>query len=191
MNLPIWNLAQMTEGKLQQTLTKESQARPGSWGALTLYFGVKASISEIYQQIHLKNSDVKNYFVSFSLINDELRAPEGYQAVSISTHVEATQNFDSEKHRLANIIMQDFTKRFAVEDIKHFTIGTPKTFERYTGRKNGFVGGLPFLYGKNPLSLLSPVTSEKDVFRVGDTVFPGQGLCGVVAGALQLHHRLV
>jgi phytoene dehydrogenase-like protein len=92
---------------------------------------------------------------------------------------------------ISKIIMDDFLKRFQVDEIKFFTTGTPKTFERYTGRKNGFVGGLPFLYGTNPQSLLSPVTKFKDIYRVGDTVFPGQGLCGVVAGALQLHYRLI
>jgi phytoene dehydrogenase-like protein len=131
---------------------------------------------------------VESYFVSFSHSEDRLRAPENYQAVSLSTHVYADEFCD--RNKLTQIIMDDFKKRFPVEDIRFLTSGTPKTFERYTGRKNGYVGGLPFLYGKNPLGLLAPVTKEKSIFRVGDTVFPGQGIVGVVAGALQLHHRL-
>jgi phytoene dehydrogenase-like protein len=189
INLPVWNIANLYQGKDKDKFLQEAKARPGSWGALTLYFGMKSQHTELYHQIHLKNKEVKNYFVSFSVPGDN-RAPEGFQSVSISTHVLATDNLDEKKNELASIIMQDFKARFKVDDILFFTIGTPKTFERYTGRSNGFVGGLPFLLGKNPLSLLSPLTAQENLFRVGDTVFPGQGLCGVVAGALNLHHRL-
>jgi phytoene dehydrogenase-like protein len=188
INLPLWNMAQMTEGHLKETFMDEALKKPGSWGAFTLYFGAKSCIKELYHQVHLNHPDVKNYFVSFSLPDDLGRAPEGHQAVTISTHVYAEDMVD--KEFLTKMILDDFKKRFQVSDLKFITSGSPKTFERYTGRKNGFVGGLPFLYGKNPLSLLSPLTQEKNIFRVGDTVFPGQGLCGVVAGAIQLHHRL-
>jgi phytoene dehydrogenase-like protein len=188
INLPVWNMARMTTGTLKNELQRESENHPGSWGAFTLYFGVKSHIRELYHQVHLLHPDVQNYFVSFSLPGDFKRAPEGYQAVSISTHVYADEACD--KNYLTKIIMEDFMKRFPVSDVKFLTSGSPKTFERYTGRMNGFVGGLPFLYGKNPLSLLSPLTHRPTVMRVGDTVFPGQGLCGVVAGAMQLHHRL-
>jgi len=189
VNLPIWNLSELSEGSLRKVFSKESQKRPGSWGAFTIYFGAKSNVNDLYHQIHLNHPVIKNYFVSFSIPGDELRAPLGYQAVSISTHVYAEEEINREM--ISKIIMDDFIKRFQVEDIKFLTTGTPKTFERYTGRKNGFVGGLPFLYGTNPQSLLSPVTKFKDIYRVGDTVFPGQGLCGVVAGALQLHYRLI
>lgn len=188
MNLPLWNLAELTD---QEKFKLEAERRPGSWGALALYFGINKEIYETYHQIHLNHPKIKNYFVSFSIPGDMKRAPAGHQSVTISTHVEAENNYDQEKHVLAEIIMSDFKKRFAVNDVKHFTIGTPKTFERYTGRKSGFVGGLPFLYGKNPLAMLSPLTGVQDVYRVGDTVFPGQGLCGVVAGAMQLHDRIL
>lgn len=188
MNVPVWNMATMATDDIKDQFLKESEKRPGSWGAFTLYFGCKSDIPELYQQVHLNHPDVKNYFVSFSLPGDSQRAPEGYQAVTISTHVYASDFID--KDHYSKIIMDDFTKRFPVSDIKFLTSGSPRAFERYTGRLNGFVGGLPFLYGKNPLSMLGPLTSEKKIYRVGDTVFPGQGLCGVVAGAMQLHHRL-
>lgn len=191
MNLPIWNLAAMIEGSVKSKLVTEASDRPGSWGALALYFGLESEIHEPYHQVHLNHSEIKNYFVSFSVPHDLRRAPAGFQTVTISTHVEATDNYDVKKTELAAIIMKDFEKRFVAKNLKFFTIGTPKTFERYTGRKSGFVGGLPFLYGKNPLSMLGPLTGEEGLYRVGDTVFPGQGLCGVVAGAMQLHARLL
>jgi phytoene dehydrogenase-like protein len=153
----------------------------GMWGALTIYFGVKSEIHEPYHQVHV---DRMNYFVSFSLVDDLSRAPAGYQAVTISTHVPPEYVRDE----LIEEIMNDFLKRFPVSDVKYFTTGTPKTFERYTGRLKGYVGGIPLLLGKIPK--LDTVFPSKKLYRVGDTVFPGQGLCGVVAGALLLHRRL-
>ena len=189
VNLPIWNLPEMTKGELKVVFESEAQKRPEAWGAFTLYFGTASENHELYHQVHLNHPLVKNYFLSFSIPGDQKRAPLGYQAVSISTHVLAHEKFDKETS--AHVILDDVKRRFHLEDIKFFTSGSPKTFERYTGRKHGFVGGLPFLYGMNPLSILPPLTKEEGVYRVGDTVFPGQGLCGVTAGALGLHHRLV
>jgi phytoene dehydrogenase-like protein len=186
MNVPVWNIAALSHDPQFQ---KEAEAKPGHWGALTLYFGVEGNFSDLYQQVHLKG-EVENYFISFSLPGDLKRAPEGYQAVTISTHVAAGNFSQEDRIRFSEIILDDFKKRFNVSEVKFFLTGAPKTFERYTGRKSGFVGGLPFLYGKNPLNLLSPLTHLQNVYRVGDTVFPGQGLCGVVAGALELDHRL-
>ncbi len=188
LNLPVWNMAQMATGSLRQELTHDSETHPGAWGAFTAYFGVAARVEGPYHQVHLNHALVKNYFVSFSIPNDLARAPLGMQAVSISTHVYASDEINKEDY--ARVILDDFKLRFQIPEVKFLTTGSPGTFERYTGRLHGFVGGLPFLYGSNPLSLLSPVTSDPSVYRVGDTVFPGQGICGVVAGALQLHHRL-
>ncbi len=188
LNLPVWNMAKMSEGEVQKTLQQESQKHPGHWGALTVYFAGKLNVKELYHQVHLNLPQVKNYFVSFSIPHDEARAPLDYQCVTISTHVGAKSQVDKEE--LSEIILNDFKKRFPITDIKFLTTGSPKTFERYTGRESGFVGGIPFLYGKNPLSLMSAVIKKDSLYRVGDTVFPGQGLCAVVAGALGLHHRL-
>jgi phytoene dehydrogenase-like protein len=187
VNLPVWNMARMVTGPLGKELSLESKAHPGAWGAFTAYFGVSGFFRDIYHQVHLNHPLVNNYFVSFSIPGDKDRAPSGMQSVSISTHVYADDVTDKEKY--ARIILEDFQMRFKIPQVMFLTTGSPRTFERYTGRLHGFVGGLPFLYGSNPLSLLSPITSDESVFRVGDTVFPGQGICGVVAGALQLDHR--
>jgi phytoene dehydrogenase-like protein len=72
--------------------------------------------------------------------------------------------------------------------IENSEFASPKTYEKYTGRKGGRVGGL-ILRGLK--TLLFPVPSslqlgQKKLFLVGDSVFPGQGvvsasLSGVIA----------
>jgi phytoene dehydrogenase-like protein len=88
------------------------------------------------------------------------------------------------------LILQDFKNRFGITETKYVTAGTPKTFERYTGRQSGYVGGLPFLYGMNPWSIPGHTTQLQNIYRVGDTTFPGQGLVGVVAGSLALDQQI-
>lgn len=188
LNLPVWNLARMTSGSRQKRFSQEAKKRPGSWGAYTLYFGVKGREENLYHQVHLNHPMVKNYFVSFSHPDDESRAPKGEQAVTISTHVMVGD--EPNRQALTELIINDFKQRFSRDELFFVTTGMPKTFERYTGRLSGFVGGIPFLRGQNPFKIPGYQTQEKALMRVGDTVFPGQGLCGVVAGALKLHERL-
>lgn len=192
-NLPIWNLSDLSPGDFKQ----KSDKRPGHWGAFVVYVAIPFATRDSYHQVHLNHPLIENYFASFSLKNDLTRAPVGWQVVTISTHVRALEwwglsasDYKKKKEVMTKIIMDDFTKRFHVTDSKLLSSGTPRTFENFTGRSFGFVGGLPFLYGKNPLKLLGPKTSLKGIYHVGDTTFPGQGLVGVVAGAFNLDRAL-
>jgi hypothetical protein len=189
LNIPLWNVARV--------LGDQEPKLKGGWGAFTVYLGVKGEFKELYQQIHLSDPDVPNYFVSFSSPGDLGRAPEGWQAVTMSTHVFASDwlgldkaTYTAKKKKFERVILQDFLKRFGISETKFITSGTPKTFQDYTGRESGFVGGLPFLYGKNPFRLPFGGTSQSSVWMVGDTVFPGQGIVGVVAGAFLLEKRM-
>jgi phytoene dehydrogenase-like protein len=194
-NLPLWNLANL----LPDLKNKEdAKKRPESWGAFTIYLGTKSFERDPYHQINFHHPLVDNYFVSFSLIDDPNRAPEGWQSVSISTHVKVEDwysltddEYEKKKKTYEQMILRDFLPRFGITETDMVTSGTPQTFEHYVGRKNGQVGGLPFLYGMNPLPFMQIRNLGQDIYRVGDTVFPGQGLCGVVAGALRLHSHLL
>jgi phytoene dehydrogenase-like protein len=194
-NLPLWNLATLLPDEKNK---KDAQKRPESWGAFTVYLGTKSSEKDPYHQIHLHHPLVDNYFASFSLTDDVSRAPEGWQSVTISIHVKVEDwysltdlEYESKKKTYEEIILQDFLKRFNISETDFITSGTPQTFDHYVGRYKGQVGGLPFLYGMNPLSFMEIRNLGEEIYRVGDTIFPGQGLCGVVAGALRLHSYLL
>lgn len=59
---------------------------------------------------------------------------------------------------------------------RHIEFGTPATFQKYTFRSGGLVGGVPHSVN-NLLKMHSGVTRFKGFFNTGDTVFPGQGNC--------------
>jgi phytoene dehydrogenase-like protein len=188
LNTTWWNSKEMIESK---------ELNRSAWGAFALYLGVKSEISSPYHQVHLNHPLVKNYFVSFSIPNDLTRAPSGWRTVTISTHTFAEDwigldkaSYKNLKAEFQKVILDDFLHRFAINETKFVTAGTPKTFERFTLRKRGYVGGLPFLYGKNPLRMKGHATKIPHIWDVGDTTFPGQGWAGVVAGALELDRKL-
>lgn len=194
-NLPLWNLADLLPDEKNKN---DAKKRPESWGAFTIYLGTKSLERDPYHQVHLHHPLVDNYFVSFSLIDDPDRAPEGWQSVTISTHVKVEdwyeltdEEYENKKKTYEEVILRDFLDRFGITETNFLTSGTPQTFEHYVGRAKGQVGGLPFLYGMNPLPFMQIRNLGEDIYRVGDTIFPGQGLCGVVAGALRLHSHLL
>lgn len=139
MNTPVW-----VSDKL---MGQKRERRDGSWGAFVIYFGMKSEIPDLYQQVHLKNADIPHYFVSLSKPHDLLRAPAGFQAVTISFHVDARAwcalsdvEYFAEKKRLEDFILGDFRKRFGSSELLNVTSGTPSTFVDYTGRSFGWVG---------------------------------------------------
>jgi len=64
--------------------------------------------------------------------------------------------------------------------IRSITAATPVTWEHYTGRFQGLVGGYP---QTSLFKVRGPATSFDNLFLVGDSIFPGQSLPGVVTGA--------
>ena len=68
--------------------------------------------------------------------------------------------------------------------------GTPVTYEFYTARHMGMVGGFP---QSSIFSARSPRTGLPNLRLVGDSIFPGQSTAGVTLGAMRvaedvLHH---
>jgi phytoene dehydrogenase-like protein len=60
---------------------------------------------------------------------------------------------------------------------------TPITFQFYTGRKQGLVGGYP---QTSLFRARGPRTSISNLFLVGDSIFPGQSTAAVTLGALRV-----
>ena len=74
--------------------------------------------------------------------------------------------------------------------IVHKEIGTPRTHRRFLGRHQGSYGPIPSF----PLPGLLPMpfnsTGIKDLFCVGDSCFPGQGLNAVAFSGFACAHKI-
>ena len=205
-NLPIWNIQNMCEGNLKKYFEKKSKTYNKSWGAMTYYFTVKfqRDLDSLYHQVHLKELDSfinsESLFYSFSDKGDISRNKSDSLSVTVSTHIsndefeDMKKNIDEKKIKFEEIILDNFKKTFkdyGIITIGKGEVGTPLTFEKYTGRHKGRVGGIPHLLDYYPFFYPSCLTPDPNFFRVGDTVFPGQGVVGVVSGAFSLVHRIL
>ncbi|PJF26577.1 MAG: FAD-dependent oxidoreductase, partial [Phototrophicales bacterium] len=61
--------------------------------------------------------------------------------------------------------------------------GTPATYQFYTGRHLGMVGGFP---QTSLFKARSPRTGIPNIRLVGDSIFPGQSTAGVTLGAMRV-----
>ncbi len=68
----------------------------------------------------------------------------------------------------------------------HQELSTPRSFERWTGRPSGIVGGLgqhPDQFGPFGLSSRTPL---RGLWLCGDSIYPGEGTAGVSQSALMV-----
>jgi phytoene dehydrogenase-like protein len=61
--------------------------------------------------------------------------------------------------------------------------GTPVTYQYYTGRHLGLVGGVP---QTSLLNARGPRTGIANLRIVGDSIFPGQSTAGVTLGGMRV-----
>lgn len=125
----------------------------------------------------------------------DARAPEGRRAVTVSTFTDAESWFsfhrDEEEHeRQDQTTLETWWGRLHAAlpelgaGVEVVETATPRTFYEGTRRRLGMIGGVGQsldVFGANSLSYR---TALPNLFMVGDTVFPGQGVSAVTHSAL-------
>jgi phytoene dehydrogenase-like protein len=204
-NLTVWDMARVCDGEIGAHFRGEKRSAREAWGAVTLYLGVEDTFGDeaaLHHQVIFDDPlpivGGRSVFVSLSPRGETARAPEGFRAVTISTHTDVEpwwtmerERYDAAKEEVAEAILERIASgsglgRLRVEARLE---GTPRTFVRYTHRERGRVGGLPSTFATT-LAPRAPVTPFDDLYLVGDTVYPGQGLPAVVLGALNVVDRI-
>lgn len=132
-----------------------------------------------------------HFFMSASLPGDTLRAPEGYQTITVSTHSKARHWDTLEKYEAAR---ETLSERMLLaieqqipgfrESIVHLETGAPKAWERYTGRPNGFVGGFPQTLDAALFNSISHRSGIPGLYVCGDHIFPGGGTIGAATSGI-------
>ncbi|MBN1278734.1 MAG: NAD(P)/FAD-dependent oxidoreductase [Chlorobium sp.] len=169
------------------------------WSAFMLYLGMDAGAVSSTGAGHLQITgssgnlgEGNSIFVSCSSPHETDRAPEGLLAVTVSTHTrpqpwfaaleqsgdEYTQRKKAYAERVLDLMATQLPG--VREAIRFIESATPVTWQRFTGRHRGFVGGYP---QTSLFDVRDPSTGFDNMFLVGDSVFPGQSLPGVVTGA--------
>jgi C-3',4' desaturase CrtD len=204
VNLTPWAVAKLMGNEAPARLQKRVKNLQPISGAFTAYLGVDEAALENeieHQQVIVDPAqplgEGNSIFVSISPKWDQVRVPHGQRAVTISTHTRVADwyaladdepAFEERKQMYLEKLIDVAT--IAVPTLKqHIRLtmpGTPLTFERFTHRVRGMVGGFP---QKSLWAGWAP-RIDRAVWLVGDSVFPGQSTAGVTLGALRVAREI-
>ncbi len=201
-NLTPWGLAEILGASAPAGLRREIARRPATWGAFTLYLGLEAARLPAGPDHHQVVVDParplgegNSVFISLSDPADPSRAPLGQRAATLSTHTAIAPWRTLQQHDPAGYAAREqaYTERLlsAAERalpglrgaVRLSLPGTPATFEKFTRRPLGMVGGFP---QRALFTARGPATGVPNLWLVGDSVFPGQSTAGVTLGALRV-----
>jgi C-3',4' desaturase CrtD len=202
-NVTPWALAKLLGEAAPARLRREVQQRPATWGAFTLYLGLEAAqlpanVPDHHQVVvdpTLPMGEANSVFISLSEAGDSQRAPMGMRAATLSTHTALTPWADVQRrdpaayeaHKAAYTEKMLAAAERALPGltgaIRLCLPGTPATFEFFTRRPQGMVGGFPqtSLFG-----VRGPATGLPNLWLVGDSIFPGQSTAGVTLGGMRV-----
>ncbi len=133
-------------------------------------------------------------FLSISPAWDKGRAPDGKRAITISTHTRLNdwwslyendrQGYETRKQAYLDRLLKAAGR--AIPNLREKSDlvlpGTPVTFERFTHRALGWVGGFP----QTSLFRLRGPRLAPRLWMVGDSIFPGQSTAAVALGGLRV-----
>jgi phytoene dehydrogenase-like protein len=178
------------------------------WGAAMLYMVTEepqdkqGGGAEHWQLIDDDEAPLKegnHVFCSVSSSQELGRAPHGSRVITLSTHVKMSELLSlSPQARGERIheIQLKMRRTFEAqcpqwsEGVYLAMSASPRTFERFTGRPEGFVGGAPRLAGLRQYLELSPRAALEGFYLVGDSVFPGQSTLATAIGGQRVAERV-
>ncbi|MDX2129927.1 MAG: NAD(P)/FAD-dependent oxidoreductase [Chloroherpetonaceae bacterium] len=205
-NATLWNTYEMLEDALKPKLKHNVERIPFGWGAFTMGIAINDTLHKnltLHHQFHLEskipftNSD--SYFLSLSMPDDFERHPESMRVMAISTHTKTNEWFKEEmqykesKAAVEEFILSDLETRgigFSRESIVFKNSSTPKTWQDWTHRKFGRVGGVPNTLSRSVFELTGSKGLIEGLYFVGDTVYPGQGIAGVALSGINAVERI-
>jgi phytoene dehydrogenase-like protein len=131
-------------------------------------------------------------FISVSSPRDAMSAPAGYRAVMISTHCELEEwegqsetAYAAQKRRMTELLLSYARRVYPRlgERAVVCELGTPRTFERFTRRPRGAVGGFRQSLRNSNQRAVPHASNLSGFWLVGDTTWPGLGTVACVHGS--------
>jgi C-3',4' desaturase CrtD len=170
------------------------------WGAFMVYLGLDGAIVPAGYPLHHQVivaeplGEGNSIFLSLSLPNDAARSPAGQRALTISTHTDLRSwrrlfetdraAYDARKAALTERVLA--AAEVALPGLRSaarlILPGTPLSFQRFTQRSLGWVGGFP------QTSLLRAWGPRlgRGLWLVGDSIFPGQSVLATALGGMRV-----
>ncbi len=180
--------------------TRNLRLPTDGWGAFMVYVGLDGSIVPpgypLHHQVLVREplGEGNSVFLSLSPPDDTGRAPAGQRTLTISTHTALEPWWALfEADRAAYEARKEaYTRR--VLDAAEIALpglhaaarlimpGTPVSFQRFTHRSLGWVGGFP----QTSLLRLRGPRFGPNLWLVGDSIFPGQSVLATALGGTRV-----
>ncbi len=175
------------------------------WGAFMVYVGVDDSAVPadfpLHHQVIIREllAEGNAIFLSLSPAWDKSRAPAGQRALTISTHTHLGNWWDLFEHDRPAYEARKaaYAERILAaaevalprlrEAAQLILPGTPVTFQRFTRRAWGWVGGFP----QTHLFRAWAPRLASGLWLVGDSIFPGQSTAAVALGGLRVAQTIL
>jgi phytoene dehydrogenase-like protein len=174
----------------------------GGWGAAMLYLGLARDAKLRAEAHHLELVDdpgaafIEGNHVFCSISGaDEARGPDGARTVTASTHVPMAKLLamtpDAQGEYIAAVqsaMARTLGRRAPELDAAtvHRLTASPRTFARFVGRPDGYVGGAPRVRGISCYQGMLPRPVRPGLWMVGDSVFPGQSTLATALGGAKV-----
>lgn len=202
LNTTIWDAGNLVR-ELKPYSERARERYRKMWGAFVIYITLEDRGLEDLSHHHfilldrpIPYTGSRSLFLSLSEREDPILSKDGTRSVTVSTHTHlhlweglSPEEYKEKKQKAIEYCMEELYRY--IPSLRHakklvLFAGTPKTFKRFTLRYRGSVGGLPVLMDYFPFNFPPPLTPVKNLYIVGDTVFPGQGWPGVALGVINL-----
>lgn len=173
---------------------------PDLGGAVVVFLGVpedevadhEFTHHQLVQDYARPLGEGNNMFVSVSSPGDEASAPPGHRAVMISTHTEldgwqglSEQEYAARKHEIGERLVGYARRAYPRlgERAVVRQIGTPRSYEHFTRRPRGAVGGVRQTVRNSNQFAVPHRSGLSGFWLVGDTTWPGLGTVACVLGS--------
>jgi C-3',4' desaturase CrtD len=198
-NLPPWDAGALLGDDAPQALSRSRLPADG-WGAFVAYVGLDGTAlpgaAPLHQQVLAGEplGEGNSLFLSLSLPDDAERAPSGHRALTISTHTQLEpwwalfardrDAYEARKEEYTGRLLANAEQ--ALPGLRDAAIlvlpGTPVSFQRFTHRSLGWVGGFP----QTRLGRAWAPRLGAGLWLVGDSIFPGQSVLATALGGMRV-----
>jgi C-3',4' desaturase CrtD len=169
-------------------------------GALVLFLGVPEqevqgqdfTHHQLLQDYRQPLGNGNNMFISVSASGDTDSAPAGFRSVMISTHCDLAdwetlneQAYQAQKNKSAKRLLELARGVYPLLGTRAAVceMATPRTFERFTKRPRGAVGGVQQNLTNSNQHAIPHATKVPGFWLAGDTTWPGLGTVACVLGS--------
>jgi C-3',4' desaturase CrtD len=206
-NVTVQNLGQLLGDQVLPGYRRRVDKLPPASGAFVVYLGVDQAAIPVNCPPHLQFlydyegpiAENNSLFVSVSHAGDG-RAPDGKATIIASSFTDLPQwwglplaDYHALKQRYATTAIARLSEFFHLTEatLLYQAAATPRTFQHFTARDQGAVGGIGQrvpTFGPFGFANRTPI---RGLWLVGDSTHPGEGTAGVSYSALTVARQIV